>query len=338
MKRLLRSASLSALHLWAAGPARLRRTNVILCFHNFGDGTPEERGYLAARRLLPMDVLKDELEWLARHAEVVPLSDIDSPSDARLRVALTIDDGYFNNVRLLFPLLESMSMPSTWFLSTGFIDEPERLPWWDLLDLLTERWRGVLDLRESGFDFVADLSTPEGRRMVGSTLRAHLKSSSPVTVDDLVSIIRDQASDIEIPPNSFARPEEVAAVVRSGLVDPGGHTMSHPNLKACEPEFALAEIAGGRKRIEEMCGVLPSWFAFPFGGPDAISSAAARLVEEAGFVGSVSTVTGAVDRSSDDRRLLQRVMISPRADAETFRTVVRGARMLATLRRFGDRR
>lgn len=325
-----------ALRAWGEGPARSRRTALVLCYHNFGDASGRDRGFLDPRRRLPADVFRPQMEWLDRVADVVPLSRITEPSGSRLRVAITVDDGYLNNIHHMFPVLESMGLPATWFVATDFVDDPGRLPWWDLLDFLVARKRGVVDLRDVGIDIQLDLARPGGPERLHREVRGAMKSASPTLLRSMLDCIQGQNPDLEIPPNAFARPDEVRAATASGCIEPGGHTAGHPNLASCRREEIHVEIERGRDRIEEICGRRPNWFAYPFGGPGAVSPEAAEVVRECGFDGGVSTVTGVVEAASP-AYMLPRITISPGTGLGEFKAFVRGARAFATMRRRGSR-
>ena len=74
-------------------------------------------------------------------------------------VAITFDDGYRDNFEFVAPWLAGEGVPATYFLATGFIDQPARVPWWDRLirfaycktmDVLAEARRRLMRLRDGG--------------------------------------------------------------------------------------------------------------------------------------------------------------------------------------------
>lgn len=334
MMSIRRGLGMSVLRMWGAGPARLRSNRIVLCYHNFGDGSVEERGYISSRRCLPIDVFREQMSWLRGVADIVPLGDLRVSSGARLRVAITVDDGYANNVRLAFPALESLGVPATWFVSTGFTDQPRNLPWWDLLDFMIERKAGRVDLRDAGHDICLDLATAPGRRTFNGEVRRALKRARINEREAMLACMREQNPDIEIPCNAFARPDEVSFAIGSGLIEVGGHTMTHPNLASCSREEIRMEVGGGRDRLQEMCGKSPSWFAYPFGGTAAISPEATETIRELGFLGAVSTITG-VTESKCSEYMVPRITISPEIGLGEFKALVRGARVFAAIRSRG---
>jgi peptidoglycan/xylan/chitin deacetylase (PgdA/CDA1 family) len=74
-----------------------------------------------------------QMELVAHHYTVVSLDELGSRLDAGASVegsiAITFDDGYFNNLRLAKPVLERLGLPATCFVATGFIGRAAF--WWD---------------------------------------------------------------------------------------------------------------------------------------------------------------------------------------------------------------
>ncbi|MDZ7804407.1 polysaccharide deacetylase family protein [Thiohalophilus sp.] len=166
--------------------------------------------------------------------------------------------------------------------------------------------------------------TPQ-RQWLNTTLRTILKSSGPEKRDEIAADLRLAISrQLDIPSNSFARAEEIAAAVARGGVDLGGHTASHPNLALCQPDELATELLRGKDRLATISGQSPRWFAYPFGGKGAFNPAAADAVRDAAFDGACTLLTGTV-RVDTGRYAVPRIAVSPAMTMETFRARVKGA-------------
>src|SRR5579871_1267193 len=96
---------------------------VVLCYHRAGGGT-----------------LKQHLLYLRRHYRILhleaALQELHSPRKNTVRregsstmLALTFDDGYFDNYTHAYPLACALRVPITLFLVPGYIESGNRF-WW----------------------------------------------------------------------------------------------------------------------------------------------------------------------------------------------------------------
>jgi peptidoglycan/xylan/chitin deacetylase (PgdA/CDA1 family) len=108
---------------------------------------------------------------------------------------------------------------------------------------------------------------------------------------------------------------QVEDMLDSGLWELGGHTATHANLSALEPEEKLQEIQGSKHRLEEKFHTRLSSFAYPFGifGDQDVS-----LVREAGYDTAVTTVEGIDPVIADARYVLKRIKISGKDNSLAF--------------------
>ncbi|WP_294095011.1 polysaccharide deacetylase family protein [uncultured Cetobacterium sp.] len=83
--------------------------------------------------------------------------------------------------------------------------------------------------------------------------------------------------------------EMVKDLIRSGLIEIGGHTYTHPSLPKLTLEDKRKEIVESKKATEEKYGIKLVSFAYPYGHLDEES---VQVVKEAGYKFAVSTDTG----------------------------------------------
>jgi len=270
------------------------------------------------------------MRWLKSAADVVSLDEITRSGDAlkRHQVAITFDDGYLNNVDTVMPIMQRLGLPMTWFVSTAFVDDPARLPWWDMIDLLLETCQAGVEFSEPEIRGSYDLALPPHRAWVNKTLRAIIKAAPPARRDALVRELAGQLQRYtDIPENAFARPREVAAI-DADRVELGGHTLSHPNLAACAESDRRHELEAGKARLEQLSGRSLNWFAYPFGGRDTFDSATAEAVNAAGFGGAVTLLPGTVTARSN-LYMLPRIAVSAALSLADFKARVAGAPLFA---------
>ena len=111
---------------------------------------------------------------------------------------------------------------------------------------------------------------------------------------------------------NYMSKDEIQKVQESGLVEIGAHSMYHRYLKGISYNEAKFEIEQSKANLEHEFGVKVISFAYPYG---AFDKQTVKLVEDAGFKTSASTVPG-VDVSSLNRYFMFRIRPGARIGIE----------------------
>jgi peptidoglycan/xylan/chitin deacetylase (PgdA/CDA1 family) len=204
----------------------------------------------------------------------------------RLYIAVTFDDGYEDVVRLGVPLFKRLSVPVALFVSTAFIDDRSLVPWWD-------------ELHE-----IAGIGRSPGKAQAfihGMSLKLRYSGIAPQAIMEGLRPAGYKRPES----NGFADWEGLKEAVRSGHVEIGGHTVTHPSLST----GGLGEISEGRRRLEDELGVKVRFFSYPFGEKRDISEEASMAAREAGFLAAVTSQSG-FNRPGDDLMSLRRIKFS----------------------------
>lgn len=217
---------------------RLRDAGLILCYHNV---VPTEDGRVGDPGLhMPLDRFERQMRWLADHYETVSLRELTDRLTAgtslRRVAAVTFDDGYAGVFEYALPILDALRIPGIVFLVAGAAG-PSAGFWWDqpgIAESATpdrrERWLG--ELRGDGEAILAE-SRPSTRRGLPASHRA-------------------------------ADWTAIRAWLGGGF-DLGVHSATHRSLPALtDPELEY-EVVESRAMVERATGVLPQFFAYPYG-------------------------------------------------------------------------
>ncbi|HKE02105.1 MAG TPA: polysaccharide deacetylase family protein, partial [Planctomycetota bacterium] len=190
----------------------------------------------------------------------------------RPAIAISMDDGYRDNLRVGLPLLRRHGANGTVYVEAGAVGD-RRLSW-------THAYFWVIHRR--GFDFFLERYRASSRdrdailrldaeAKAGGDLRYHLKRilkyhADPADRDRVCEVIlREAGGDpAAICAETYLSPEEVRELDRAG-VEVGTHTISHPILARCSDEEVEREILEGRRRVEAWLGHPVSTFAYPWG-------------------------------------------------------------------------
>jgi len=311
------------------GPRR-----IAICIHSLTDGKArggDGSGFVGRRRSLPVERLESTLAWLSGFSRFVTLDElIDGPAVMKGRpwqVAITLDDGYADNITLGLPLFERFEAPVTWFVATRFVEQRDRLPWWDLVELAVERCKGSLEWESAGKTWRHDLGERSGREMFrDAQSRAFLGLTGADRDRHQQALEQALGARLPLPANGFASLQDLSRAAESRWLQLGAHTASHINM-AVSPENELRdELEECASKLRSWTGQEIRWFAYPFGEARHRDARALAAVREAGFAGAV-TLDGGFVTPSSSRWELPRNNIWAGWDLRQIRRRLRGAEL-----------
>lgn len=235
-----------------------------------------------------------------RRYNVLPLAD----AVARLRagnlparaLAVTLDDGYADNLAVAAPILQRHGVPATVFVATAYLDG--RCMWNDVvIEACRTTTKREIDLGFAGLGVCA-VGDVAQRRELADGLVARLKY---LTLDERDAAAAKVAAAAGTAPvrGLMLPPAGVRALAGYGIAV-GAHTCRHPILAETPDALAWQEITESRRVLQEITGNPVPLFAYPNGKPERDYRAQhVRMVREAGFAAAVSTAPGASSRASD---------------------------------------
>lgn len=292
MRSWLRTRRREATVLWhrlQPGPHAL-----ILAYHRVIE-LPTDPYHLCT----PPDLFRRHLDLLHKH--VVPLADVAAGAPG---VALTFDDGYFDNLETVAPMLLERRLPATFFVTAYPRD---REFWWNELEQVflksPTRWRLYTETPPTP----AARQLREAYRQLARRPQAHhgpllqrWRGDAPLPVRPTHRLLSDDelrrlAQDFEI----------------------GAHTLNHERLSLLEPEQQSAEIEGSRRQVESLLQRPVEAFAYPYG---VYNDTSVSLVRQT-FTHACTIAPGLVNPYTD-RCLLPRVhadSLAPEALAALLR-------------------
>lgn len=307
-----------------AGLRRPERGAVVLVYHRIAEVPLDPSGLAVSPARF-----EAQMECLARRVRPVSLAratraGTDPGTGVSGAVAVTLDDGYADNLEVAKPILERLSIPATVFIPSDAVDR-ETPFWWDALETLVfgaDALPGSLDLEIAGHRLTMGIRDDGGRRDLSGRYRRWRVWRGPARTPrqklyaalwevlrglpdaGVRSALETLSAWAGVAPPGPAHPTLDAAgvreLVRGELIELGAHSMTHAFLPAHAPEVQREEIVEGRRRLEDLVGAPTSAFAYPYGAHDDTTVA---LVREAGFERGVTTTWGAVTPASDPYRL-----------------------------------
>lgn len=275
------------------------------------------------RLCITPEYFAEHLAFLRSNAELVPLLELPgavaswTPGSGR-PVAITIDDGYADNLYSAKPLLEAYGAPATVFVVTGYLGSAAGL-WWDELERLVTESRLPEDLaisvggrhrrvmtRIPWWAAIARLLRP-GRSVRGylyRRLHRLLIGLSHAERNQALAQIRDQLDAVQQTDDCrVLTRQELIELARSEVIDIGAHTVTHPLLAALPVKEQLWEIQEAKAELERILCAPVSAFAYPFGSRGSYTEETVSIVRRAGFAVGCTTLISQILPGADHHQL-----------------------------------
>ena len=278
------------LHRWAD-----RHRPVILLYHRVARIDCDPWGLA-----VPPDRFAEQIEALTRHRKVVPLdllvAELDRGRAPKDWVAITFDDGYCDLLYEARPVLERCNCPATLFLTTGTLDTDGF--WWDRLSeavLTPKTLPDALHLNGGGhaFDWQSRSDDQAEREALHLNLWRWLRRLDAGRREMQLGRIEGWAGATRehVERDRPLTTAELVKLSANGIFAIGAHGITHAPLPELDRFGKAAEIAGSRRRCEEILGHPIASFAYPHGELDVECS---EEVRRAGFRYACSTEPGPV--------------------------------------------
>ncbi|MDA4844914.1 polysaccharide deacetylase family protein [Hoeflea poritis] len=213
--------------------------------------------------------------------------------------AITLDDGFRDNLTEALPVFEKHGTPFTVFIAPGLTDGDVE-PWWEIVEAAVERSdSNALEMAASGGVLSFDCSTDEAKADAFEEICRVL--SEEIDEADQVAAVRGLAGNARVDCGNFRQAhlmnwDEIRGLSAHPLCAIGAHTINHYNLRRLSRENALWEMSDSAAVLEERLGERPRHFAYPYGFEKAVGEREAQLAKLAGFKSAVTTRHGVIQK------------------------------------------
>lgn len=232
----------------------------------------------------------------------------------RRKIAITLDDGYRDNLEQAAPIFERHQAPYTIYVVPGFVDGMAE-QWADDLEVIVANANNVI-YRSGSLGAVHETRTPAQknrvfRHLAGLMFAQINAGGEPANMRRLAA-----ASGVDLERERARRLmswDDLRFLARDPLCTIGAHTMTHRSLAHLPEAEAVFEIAESARRIEFELGRRPRHFAYPYGAAENAADREFRLTADAGFETAVTTRSGViVPDHRDQLTALPRIMVDGR--------------------------
>jgi peptidoglycan/xylan/chitin deacetylase (PgdA/CDA1 family) len=277
----------------------------------------EAQARLIARYRRPIGM--DELSEALRSGKSLP----------ERAVALTFDDGYFDNYEVAFPILRHHKIPATFYVCPGLIDSNLGFWWDEIYSCFRKTEKVAIDLCKlaaSGTifqDMKKDLLPTRTVAERESVAQRVIVMAKRLPAQSIRKLIADLADALEVstkqvcPAAGLMRWSHLKEMANNGM-DIGSHTMTHPMMSQISERELRQEVQNSRWRLQDELGRSVNGFVYPSGDYHAMAK---EVVRQAGHWYACTSESGFVTPSSDPY-LLRRVNISDGNMALSCREII----------------
>ena len=219
----------------------------------------------------------------------------------RRALALTMDDGYADNLYQAQPLLERFEIPATIFVVSGCLGQEF---WWDELvrlvftkGMFADGIRLTIAGRMYEWQMPIDGDVHEQRESLIQIYRA-LRPLPDWERKEAMKQIYGWLGDapIEKPRHRALTVTELRTLADSPIIEIGAHTQTHPNLADLSRIEQQNEIQQSKTQIEELLERSIAGFSYPNGNSSVETPS---LVQEAGFIYACTSDSNIILPNSD---------------------------------------
>lgn len=251
----------------------------------------------------PIELFQRQMEYLLRNFYILSLDDaVDMLRQKSLpdnALVITFDDGYKDVYVHAFPILKTLSIPATLFLTTGSIGSGKAL-WHDRV------FSAFRNTAEKDLKAYPDetrhyrLHTLEYKLAAQTEILRYLRSLDNSKRELYIRRLTDmlKVDDTRELPDLMLDWQEVKKMSRHGITI-GSHTITHPILSRIDLIEAQSEICESKKEIESKLGCPITTFAYPNGKSSDYNNDVISILKETGYSCAVTTLFGTNDETQD---------------------------------------
>lgn len=309
---------------------------LILAYHRITD-VGDEKAFARDPELVSasVDDFERQMRYVRRHfdamsfADVLELIDLGRPLPRRALI-ITFDDGHLDNYTHAFPVLRSLGLPATIFLSTDYVGT-DRMFWFDrVAQLLYWAPGGQWQVGEERFSLPPD--DVDARRVAAGSLLGSLKQVCDArrleVLGALEALFAAHVPAHATPARSALDWSEVREMAGHGI-EFGSHTCSHPILSRLDDGGLQRELSDSRDTIARHLGRPVHTVAYPVGKGAAFDQRVMEASSRCGYRLGISYETGINHHRWLEPFALRRLAVERYTRMDFFQGLLAFPRLLA---------
>lgn len=268
-----------------------------------------------------------QIEYLRINYDIISLDEFykryNNKEFTNKEVVLTFDDGYANNLHIVAPILNKLSIPYTVFISTEHIETGELFPTSIARLIILGATLNKISIESIGI-VKHDIRTKTLKQKVYKQVVEELKTSPLHKVRQVIKELIENLSEQEFKnlTNKYKSVKPMTWQEVRQLYQLGATIGSHCKYHICchenqEDQEVNSQIIDSKKIIEEKLQTECKYFAYPNGDFTTFSN---NVVNEAGYKMGFSTKKNQNVINSNDIASIPRIGVP--SNIETFKILI----------------
>lgn len=227
-------------------------------------------------------------------------------------IAVTLDDGYRDNLENAIPVFRRHGVPYTIFVAPGLVEGSHTLWWEDLEAIIRQNRKITLPIEGNAITFNTEDTASKQKTFAEliNLLRFEVEEDEQRNLMEKLSTyaVYDASAHVS---REILGWEELTRLADDPLCTLGAHTIGHYAVARLDRERARFEMAESQRILEKKLGREVTHFAYPYGCERSAGDRDAEIASEIGFHSAVTTRHGVLDnKSMENPHLLPRVSLN----------------------------
>ena len=243
-----------------------RFDNTVIMYH----GVSENPSPYNKRHTIKKDFIK-HLHFLKKNCNIITLNQFFNKEfkKNKINVAITFDDGYWNNYSIAKPILEELKVPATFFV-TGINNTEENFLWADFVDILANsKIKRKLQINSSTFELKNNIYFEENTQKTLHEYIKHENTDYETKISLFDNLLKNEKSEILNEKNKefwkLMSDQQIIETANSKYIDIQSHGYFHNNLGTIELDSAIQEGLLSKKYLENLTQRKVDTIGFPDG-------------------------------------------------------------------------
>jgi len=260
--------------------------NGLYCFNFHRIGDPKDTPFDPCVFSCDSKEFKKHLTFLKNNFKIVSLDDvktiIEQTNPINEKIALiTFDDGYIDNYEVAFPILKSLNIPATFFITTNLIGS-NIIPWWDEIAWHIKQCAGK-SVKLSNWKKAIAINKTVTKQNIRSVLQ--LFKSDPKNIEKQLIELRD-ISNTPIPKdicsNLFMSWPQLKEISENDMTI-GAHSHTHKIFSTLSKSELDFELIQSKSLIELALNTNVSCLSYPIGSSTTYNKSMYSAISKKGY-------------------------------------------------------